>query len=67
MGLNSSRFLDFSPMAREVEEKRRGGKMEVGSKSGRDQARKGKYLKKVEPSHVLFRVSIHLRRNIRSE
>ena len=54
-------------MVREVEEKRRGGKMEVGSKSGRDQARKGKYLKKVEPLHVLFRVSIHLRQNIRSE
>ena len=41
MGLNTSRFLDFSPMVRDVEEKRREGEMEVGNKSGRDQARKG--------------------------
>ena len=42
MGLNTSRFLDFSPMAREVEEKRRGGKMEVGSKEWKGPSKKRK-------------------------
>ena len=67
MGLNTSRFLDFSPMAREVEERRRRGKMEVGSKEWKGPSKKRKYLKKVERLRVLLRVSIHLRQNIRSE
>ena len=47
MGLNTSRFLDFSPMVREVEEKRCGGRMEVGKvieAEGTKQEKENKYI-----------------------
>ena len=47
MGLHTSRFLDFSPMAREVEEKRRGRKVEVGEElrvEGTKQEKENKYI-----------------------
>jgi hypothetical protein len=41
-------------MAREVEERRRRGKMEVGSKEWKGPSKKRKYLKKVEGSELAY-------------
>ena len=55
MGLHTSRFLDFSPMAREVEERRRGRRMEGGEKLRVEGTKQEKEISISEESRIITR------------